>query len=108
MSTTTRKPDASSDRNLLFGIPALQMDLIDRDQLVAAMSAWALDRGGTNSSNFHSLQGRTNLGKSVGPRGHSSCSANPIPAYSISKTGSCRSCNLQNALSAQVISKSRV
>jgi serine/threonine-protein kinase len=33
---------ASADRNLLFGILALQMDFITRDQLVAAMSAWVL------------------------------------------------------------------
>ena len=41
------KPAASrahSDRNLLFGILALQMDLITRDQLVAAMNAWVLDK----------------------------------------------------------------
>ena len=30
----------SVDRNLLFGILALQMDFITRDQLVAAMNAW--------------------------------------------------------------------
>ena len=32
----------SSDRNLLFGIVALQMDLITRDALIAAMNAWVL------------------------------------------------------------------
>jgi serine/threonine protein kinase len=32
----------SADRNLLFGILALQMDFIDRDSLVAAMHAWVL------------------------------------------------------------------
>jgi WD40 repeat protein/serine/threonine protein kinase len=31
-----------SDRNLLFGILALQMDLVTRDHLVAAMNAWVL------------------------------------------------------------------
>jgi WD40 repeat protein/serine/threonine protein kinase len=31
-----------TDRNLLFGILALQMDLVTRDQLVAAMNAWVL------------------------------------------------------------------
>ena len=31
-----------ADRNLLFGILALQMDFITRDQLVAAMHAWVL------------------------------------------------------------------
>ena len=35
----------SSDRNLLFGILALQMDFVTRDQLIAAMNAWVLDKG---------------------------------------------------------------
>jgi serine/threonine protein kinase/tetratricopeptide (TPR) repeat protein len=35
---------AGSDRNLLFGILALQMDFISRDKLVAAMHAWVLDK----------------------------------------------------------------
>ena len=34
----------SADRNLLFGIVALQMDFINRDQLVAAMHAWVLKK----------------------------------------------------------------
>jgi serine/threonine-protein kinase len=33
-----------SDRNLLFGILALQMDFVSRDALVAAMNAWVLDK----------------------------------------------------------------
>jgi serine/threonine-protein kinase len=33
-----------ADRNLLFGILALQMDFINRDQLVAGMNAWVLDK----------------------------------------------------------------
>jgi hypothetical protein len=35
-------PRQDADRNLLFGILALQMDLITRDALIAAMGAWAL------------------------------------------------------------------
>src|SRR5437899_3121034 len=35
---------AAADRNLLFGILALQMDFITRDQLIAAMNAWVLDK----------------------------------------------------------------
>src|SRR5215831_7401170 len=35
---------SSSDRNLLFGILALQMDFISRDALIAAMGAWVLDK----------------------------------------------------------------
>src|SRR5262245_45465972 len=35
---------ANSDRNLLFGILALQMDFISRDALIAAMHAWVLDK----------------------------------------------------------------
>ncbi len=34
----------SADRNLLYGILALQMDFVTRDQLVAAMNAWVLDK----------------------------------------------------------------
>jgi serine/threonine protein kinase len=32
------------DRNLLFGILALQMDFINRDGLIGAMNAWVLDK----------------------------------------------------------------
>ena len=35
---------ASSDRNLLFGILALQMEFVTREQLIAAMHAWKSDR----------------------------------------------------------------
>src|SRR5262245_36225805 len=35
---------AGADRNLLYGILALQMDFISRDQLIAAMQAWVLDK----------------------------------------------------------------
>ena len=35
---------SAGDRNLLFGILALQMDFISREQLVAAMQAWVLDK----------------------------------------------------------------
>jgi hypothetical protein len=34
----------AADRNLLFGNLALQMDFITRDQLVAGMHAWVLDK----------------------------------------------------------------
>jgi serine/threonine-protein kinase len=37
-------PPQLADRNLLFGIVALQMDFINRDQLVAAMHAWVLEK----------------------------------------------------------------
>jgi len=36
-----------SDRNLLFGLLALQMDFITRDALIGAMQAWVLDKGKT-------------------------------------------------------------
>src|SRR5262245_48646698 len=36
---------AEADRNLLFGILALQLDFVGRDALVAAMNAWVLDKG---------------------------------------------------------------
>ena len=35
---------ACADRNLLFGILAVQMDFISRDALIAAMNAWVLDK----------------------------------------------------------------
>jgi serine/threonine protein kinase/tetratricopeptide (TPR) repeat protein len=34
-----------ADRNLLFGVLALQMDFIKREQLIAAMQAWVFDKG---------------------------------------------------------------
>jgi hypothetical protein len=34
----------TADRNLLFGILALQMDFIDRDALIKAMNAWVLEK----------------------------------------------------------------
>jgi serine/threonine-protein kinase len=43
MSTNTSTGSAA-DRNLLFGILALQMDFIGRDALIAAMHAWVLDK----------------------------------------------------------------
>jgi serine/threonine-protein kinase len=33
-----------ADRNLLFGVLALQMDFVGRDDLIQAMHAWALDK----------------------------------------------------------------
>jgi lipopolysaccharide biosynthesis regulator YciM/tRNA A-37 threonylcarbamoyl transferase component Bud32 len=35
---------AAADRNLLFGILALQLDFVSRDQLIAAMNAWVLQK----------------------------------------------------------------
>src|SRR5438552_1894426 len=34
----------SADRNLLFGILAVQLDFVSRDALIAAMNAWLLDK----------------------------------------------------------------
>src|SRR5439155_5450501 len=36
---------ASADRNLLFGILAVQLDFVTKDALIAAMNAWLLDKG---------------------------------------------------------------
>jgi serine/threonine-protein kinase len=44
VSHATPSSRAAADRNLLFGILALQMDFISRDDLVAAMHAWVLDK----------------------------------------------------------------
>jgi serine/threonine-protein kinase len=38
---------ASTDRNLLAGVIALQMDFINRDQLIAAMNAWVANKDQT-------------------------------------------------------------
>ncbi|HEX6983914.1 MAG TPA: hypothetical protein VF170_00995, partial [Planctomycetaceae bacterium] len=35
---------SSADRNLLFGVLALQADLVTRDQLVAGITAWANEK----------------------------------------------------------------
>ena len=35
---------SNADRNLLFGILALQLDFIARDALIAAMHAWVLEK----------------------------------------------------------------
>ncbi len=35
---------SGTDRNLLFGIMALQMDFIDRDRLIEAMNIWVLEK----------------------------------------------------------------
>src|ERR1051325_591966 len=37
-------PQPAADRNLLFGILAMQMDFITREQLSAAMEAWVFDK----------------------------------------------------------------
>ena len=37
-------PQSAADRNLLFGILALQMDFISRDTLIAGMNAWVLEK----------------------------------------------------------------
>src|SRR5205085_5753605 len=43
-TTMSGPPLRSADRNLLFGILALQMDFISRDALIEAMNAWVLDK----------------------------------------------------------------
>ncbi len=40
----------AADRNLLVGILAVQLDFIDRDQLIAAMNTWVLDKSRTLDS----------------------------------------------------------
>src|SRR5262245_3437277 len=36
----TPRPPVDTDRNLLFGVLALQLDVIDRDSLISACLAW--------------------------------------------------------------------
>jgi serine/threonine-protein kinase len=45
--------EPSADRNLLFGILALQMDFISRDALIAAMHAWVLDKSRSLAQILH-------------------------------------------------------
>ena len=51
-------PSFGSDRNLLFGILALQMDFITRDALVAAMNAWVSTRPGRSARSWSSRGAR--------------------------------------------------
>jgi tetratricopeptide (TPR) repeat protein/serine/threonine protein kinase len=44
MSDSSLARSAVADRNLLFGILALQLDFIGRDALIASMHAWVLDK----------------------------------------------------------------
>jgi eukaryotic-like serine/threonine-protein kinase len=37
-------PRSSADRNLLFGVLAMQMDFVTREALIAAVSTWVLDK----------------------------------------------------------------
>jgi serine/threonine-protein kinase len=37
-------PHPAADRNLLFGILAVQMEFVSRDDLIGAMNAWVLDK----------------------------------------------------------------
>ena len=39
-----RLPSSSADRNLFFGIAALQFDFISRDQLITSMHSWVLTK----------------------------------------------------------------
>src|SRR5262249_11757751 len=43
-SPKERPMSVATDRNLLYGILALQMDFVSRDQLVEAMNAWVLEK----------------------------------------------------------------
>jgi eukaryotic-like serine/threonine-protein kinase len=37
-------PPADADRNLVFGLLALQMNFVSRDQLLDGMHAWMLEK----------------------------------------------------------------
>jgi serine/threonine-protein kinase len=41
---TSAAPPSNAERNLLFGVLALQMDFISREALIAAVSAWSTDK----------------------------------------------------------------
>src|SRR6185369_7328267 len=44
-NAAVRSPVMAADRDLLFGLLALQVGLIDQGQLVAAFQAWTRDKG---------------------------------------------------------------
>ena len=44
MSDVLPPRPGAADRNLLFGVVALQMDFINGNTLIAAMHAWVLDK----------------------------------------------------------------
>jgi formylglycine-generating enzyme required for sulfatase activity/tRNA A-37 threonylcarbamoyl transferase component Bud32 len=48
-------PHPAADRNLLFGVLALQMDFVRRDDLVAAMNAWVLDKAKPLGQILHAM-----------------------------------------------------
>lgn len=41
---TDKDASTSSDRNLLLGILALQLNFVDRDELISSMNAWVIDK----------------------------------------------------------------
>jgi serine/threonine-protein kinase len=43
-NATPPSPPSNADANLLFGVFALQMDFITRDELIGAMNAWIIDK----------------------------------------------------------------
>ena len=45
-------PNDSADRNLLFGVLAVQLDFVSRDDLIAANQQWARDQGQSLSKVF--------------------------------------------------------
>ena len=60
---------AGADRNLLFGILALQLDFIDRDDLVVAMNAWVLDKSNRDEA-IALLMSKRNLTRSLATRSY--------------------------------------
>ena len=64
--------ESTADRNMLFGILALQLDFIDRDQLITAMHAWVLDKtrplDEILAQQGESFSGSADAVRSAGPR----------------------------------------
>src|SRR5262249_35564205 len=59
---------AAADRNLLFGILALQMDFIRRDALIAAMNAWVVGAGCCTRGGDHRRTGTSRHRTGLCPR----------------------------------------
>ena len=89
MDSTTRSdgdPTMSrlaADRNLLFGILALQMDFISRDALIAAMNAWVLEKHRPLADLLEERgalsPGRPRPARAAGPPAHRAARRRPGP-----------------------------
>jgi hypothetical protein len=55
-------PPSGADRNLLFGILALQMDFVSRDGLIKGMNTWVLDKTRLKRADAETASRKESLG----------------------------------------------